>query len=108
MTPLRRSLLPVENSCCGPWECSRSLRVKWKWQEGRKLFLLRKIQSLRSDDGSAKGWIRHQAETGADQGKSDNESTENMSALSEITDPRVDRKETKKFMLYLFRHTLCS
>ena len=44
-----------------------------------------------------------QAETDADQGKSDNESTENMSAFSEITDPRVDRKETKKFIsCYIF------
>ena len=37
------------------------------------------------------------------------ESTENMSALSEITDPRVDREGNKEiyFLLYLFRHTLC-
>ena len=47
-----------------------------------------------------------QAETDADQGKSDNESTENMSAFSEITDPRVDRKETKKFIsCYIFSDT---
>jgi hypothetical protein len=40
-----------------------------------------------------------QAETGADQGKSDNESTENRTALSEITDPRVDRKEQRNLFL---------